>query len=94
MLEDVKSALRIDSSDHDSELLGLIDAVAADLALAGVDPVKTLAKTDPLIKRAVIIYCRAHFDYDDKAADRLLQSYAMLKAHLGMAEDYRPVVLP
>lgn len=91
MLSEIKSALRIDGSEADTEILGLIDAAVADLKLSGVDPIKAALLLDPLVKRAVIIYCRAHFDYDDKAADRLLQSYAMLKAHLSMAEDYRAV---
>lgn len=91
MLDEVRSALRVDGNELDAEIQGLIDAAVADLTLSGVDPVKAQAMTDPLIRRAVIIYCRAHFDYADQAADRLLQSYAMLKAHLTLAEDYRVV---
>lgn len=89
MLADVRAALRVDGTDLDAEIQGLIDAAAADLALSGVAVAKVEAMTDPLIKRAVIIYCRAHFDYADQSAERLLQSYAMLKSHLSMAEDYR-----
>lgn len=91
MLDEVRSALRVDGNELDAEIQGLIDAAVADLTLSGVDPVKAQAMTDPLIRRAIIIYCRAHFDYADQAADRLLQSYAMLKAHLTLAEDYRVV---
>lgn len=89
MLDEVRAALRVDGNDHDDEIQGLIAAAGADLALSGVDPTKVQAMTDPLIKRAVIIYCRAHFDYADQAAEKLLQSYAMLKSHLSLAEDYR-----
>lgn len=91
MLDEVRSALRVDGNELDAEIQGLIDAAVADLTLSGVDPAKAQAMTDPLIRRAVVIYCRAHFDYADQAADRLLQSYAMLKAHLTLAEDYRVV---
>lgn len=89
MLEEVKLALRETTNILDVEIQGLIDAAIADLKLSGVAASKAEDTTDPLIKRAVITYCRAHFDYDDKAADRLTQSYAMLKSHLSMAEDYR-----
>ena len=91
MLDEVRSALRVDGNELDAEIQGLIDAAIADLTLSGVDPVKAQAMTDPLIKRAVILYCRAHFDYADPSAERLLESYQMLKAHLTIAEDYRVV---
>jgi len=89
MLDEVKLALRITSNDLDVEIQSLIDAAIADLKLSGISPAKAEDITDPLIKRAIITYCQAHFDYDDKAADRLLQSYIMLKSHLALAEDYR-----
>lgn len=94
MLAEVKSALRVDGNEHDVEVQGLIDAAMADLALSGVEASKAKDTEDPLIKRAIIIYCRAHFDYDDKSADRLLMSYDMLKSHLTLAEDYRTVTEP
>ncbi|HYF81155.1 MAG TPA: head-tail connector protein [Symbiobacteriaceae bacterium] len=91
MLDEVRSALRVDGTDLDTEIQGLIDAAVSDLILSGVSAAKAQAMVDPLIKRAVIIYCQAHFDYADRSAERLLQSYAMLKAHLSMAVDYREV---
>lgn len=89
MHEEVKSALRVDGSELDYEIQSLIDAAVADLILAGVDATKAQAMTDPLIRRAVIVYCQANFDYADKSADRLTKSYEMLKAHLSLAADYR-----
>ena len=59
MLEDVKDALRVSGDDLDDEIDGLIDAAKLDLLIAGV----RVDDTDPLIKRAVIIYCKAHFGY-------------------------------
>ena len=94
MLDDVRSALRVDGNELDAEIQGLIDAAVADLTLSGVDPAKAQAMTDPLIRRAVIIYCRAAFDYADASAEKLLQSYEMLKRHLTLAEDYRAVAGP
>ncbi len=93
MIDDVKAALRIDGSAFDLEVQDLIGAAKADLQLSGVAEIKVNDSTDPLIKRAIIIYCRAHFDYDDKAADRLLQSYVMLKSHLTLTEEYSADVI-
>jgi uncharacterized phage protein (predicted DNA packaging) len=90
MLEEVKNALRVDGNDFDLEIQDLIDAALADLALSGID-VTDLTK--PLIKRAVITYCRANFDYDDRYNDRLIASYIMLKTHLSLADDYKAVTL-
>lgn len=92
-LDEVRKALRVTGNDLDVEIQGLIDAATADLTLSGVSAEKAQSDSDPLIKRAVIIYCRAHFDYDDKSADRMLQCYELLKAHLSMAEDYRAVTV-
>lgn len=85
MLESVKLALRVTVSDFDSEIQGLIDAAKADLQLSGV---ANLDDTDPLIKRAIITYCKAHFGYDNPEAERFQQSYNMLKMHLSLSSDY------
>lgn len=96
LLDDVKTALRISSSTtaFDVELDDLIDAVAADLKLSGVDPLKladlTSTTIDPLIKRAIVVYVKANFGYDNPDADRLLRSYDMLKAHLTLSTEYTP----
>ena len=58
MLESVKLALRVSTSAFDAELNDMIDAAKADLRLCGVLKVE---ETDPLIKRAVILYCKSNF---------------------------------
>lgn len=90
MLEQVKIALRVSGNDLDTEVTDLIEAAKADLLLSGVHKDKIL-DTDPLIKRAVIIYCKAHFGYDNPEADRFLQSYNMIKQHLTLSAEYTEV---
>lgn len=84
MLEAVRLALRITTQAYDSELTLLIAAALDDLGIAGVD--KTLTE-EPLIRRAVITYCRMHFgsppDYD-----RLKAAYDEQKAQMQMATGY------
>lgn len=89
LLDDVKAALRISATttNFDGEVQDLIDAAKADLGLSGVVSEKVIT-TDPLIKRAVVTYCKAEFGYDNPDADRLKKSYDLLKAHLTLSEDY------
>ena len=92
MLNDVKSALRVDGDDLDVEIQDLIDAAKADLQLSGVHKDK-LVDTDPLIKRAVIVYCKANFGYEDpKLTERFQQSYISLKHHLTLSAEYTEVI--
>jgi uncharacterized phage protein (predicted DNA packaging) len=88
MLESVKLALRVTISDFDEEIQDLIDAAKSDLSIAGVDIIN---EDDPLIRRAIITYCKANFGYDNPEAERFQQSYDMLKQHLSLSYDYRVV---
>lgn len=84
MLEAVKLALRITTEAFDSELNDLIGAGLIDLNQAGVSNVDT---TDPMIKRAVITFCKLNFGQPDDY-DRLKKAYDEQKAQLGMATGY------
>lgn len=94
LLDDIKTALRISGNDLDGEILDLIEAAKADLILSGVHESKA-EDTDPLIKRAIIVYCKAHFGYEDPAqAELFLRSYLALKAHLALSKEYAEAVTP
>ena len=94
MLDDVKTALRFSGTSLDTEIQDLIDAAKADLALSGVHPDR-IVDTDPLIKRAITVYCKAHFGYEDPAqAELFLRSYLALKAHLALSKEYTEAVTP
>lgn len=84
MLEAVKQALRIKSGTFDAELTSIIEAAKLDLSISGVAVIKD---TDPLIRRAIIIYCQANFG-NSAEADRYQKSYEMLKNHLALCGDY------
>ena len=88
MLQDIKDSLRESGNDLDTEILDLIESAKADLILSGVHKDKVV-DTDPLIKRAVTVYCKAHFGYDDvKLSERFEQSYNSLKQHLTLSTEY------
>lgn len=84
MLQAVKLALRITTEAFNSELNDLIEAGLIDLKQAGVSNVDT---TDPMIKRAVITFCKLNFGQPDDY-DRLKKAYDEQKAQLGMATGY------
>ncbi len=88
MLNSIKDSLRINGTDLDMEILDLIEAAKADLILSGVHKDK-VEDTDPLIKRAVTVYCKANFGYEDpKLSDRFQESYISLKHHLTLSAEY------
>lgn len=77
-LAEVKLALRITTTAFDSELTELVEAAQLDLGVAGVELISGL---DPLVKRAIVTYCRVHFGTPDDY-DRLKRSYDEQKAQL------------
>ena len=67
----------------------MIEAAKFDLRISGVNKV---VDTDPLIKRAVITYCKAHFGYEDvNVSERFERAYIMLKQHLTLSGAYGDV---
>lgn len=46
---------------------------------------------DVLIQRAITLYVKANFGWDNPDAERLQQSYLMLKQHLSLSGDYNVV---
>lgn len=84
MLEDVKLALRITGNAFDDELTDLIGAAKLDMQNSGVE---VIDDTDPLIKRAVITYCKANFG-ENPNMDRFAEAYYYMKIALSLAGDY------
>lgn len=91
LLDDIRKVLRIKNTAYDNEIQDLIDAAINDLTIAGVFSDKANDYTDPLIKRALVVYCKANFGFDNPDAERLQKSYDMLKMSLSLAGDYNTV---
>ena len=85
MLALVKLALRITTDAFDNELNMLIAAACGDLGVVGVAVCP--GTCDPLLKQAIITYCRLHFGSPDDY-DRLKKSYDEQKAQLITATGY------
>ena len=83
ILEAVKLALRVSTDVFDNEINDLIEAAKSDLGVVGVEN----AETDPLVKRAVITYCRMYFGEPDDF-DRMKAAYDEQKAQMITATGY------
>jgi len=91
LLDDIKLTLRISNTAFDGEINDLISAAQSDLKLSGVLESKVNDDTDPLIKRAIIVYVKANFGWNNPDAERLQHSYNMLKIHLALSQEYAEV---
>lgn len=91
LLDDVKLSLRVSTVVFDAEIQDLIDAAKIDLIQSGVAADKANNETDAIIKRAITVYVKGHFGYDNPEAERFLTSYSMLKDHLALSGDYGEV---
>lgn len=85
LLAEVKQALRISSSAFDLEIQTLIAACKIDLRKAGVT---AQDDSDPMIKRAIILYAKANFGYDNPDADKFQKAYDLLAMSLALVSDY------
>lgn len=86
LIDDIKDLAGISGTDSDTEVNDLIDAAKKDLYSSGVS--ETVTYTDSLFKRAISLYVKANFGYDNKEADRFEESYDKLKSKLTIAGDY------
>lgn len=92
MLDKVKLALRISGSAFDNEVTDLINAAIADLRLVGINIPEEAGSSsetlgDPLLDRAVVLYAKAEFGYND-SAERYRTAYDYLKCALSLSGDH------
>lgn len=80
----VKTACRVKATIFDDEVQDIIDECKADLSLAGVNKTD---ESDPLVRRAIIFYTKAHFGFNDDS-ERFIKAYEHLKCALSLAGDY------
>lgn len=91
LLDDVKIACRVTSTAFNTELTDLISSARKDLGISDIKESLLLesATLDPLIKQAIITYCKMNFGFQsDDYYSRLKASYDEQKAQLLMASTY------
>lgn len=92
MLDRVKLALLITTTDFDTEINGLIKAACKDLGIAGVEGLTvSTSSSDDIIIMAIISYCGYQFEVLHGSLERsnaFKKSYDEQKAQLSMADGY------
>jgi len=86
----VKVALRVTAADDglDAEISDLIAAAKADLGLSGVE---LLVDTDPLVRIAIITYCKSRYGFDNPESEKLARSFHSMKLALRCSAKYTVV---
>lgn len=89
----IKDSMGIVHTQLDSQITADISVCLSDLKLCGIatevtEDETTTAKDDPLIDKAVELYCKGAVDFQG-AGQRYLLAYDSLKASMQMCEDYR-----
>ena len=92
LTEKMRNAIRISSKAEPitEEINDVIAACKADLRGVGV---ANVSETDALIVRAITLYCKAEFGYNDKAV-QFRQSYDTLKMALSLMQEYNTPATP
>lgn len=82
MLNQVKLALRISNDVFDDEITSIIEAAKLDLTVGGVELTDT---SDPLIKRAIILYAKANYGLSNPDSDKYDDAYHNLREKLAIS---------
>lgn len=86
LVDDVRASLRITSEAFDGEINDLISACTHDLDVSGVISTPT---DDPLIRRAITLYCKANFGLGNQDAEKYNASYENLKTRLAVSGNHK-----
>jgi uncharacterized phage protein (predicted DNA packaging) len=82
----VKKALRVSHDQLDEEeITPLIEAAKRELEIAGV---RHGFDADPLVTRAIIAYCKAHFGYDNPDSEKFLKAFESIKNTITMVGEF------
>lgn len=88
MFDDVKLSLRLTTDAFDNEVEALIFAAKADMVRVGIDRsiVEDEEDINPLVRHAVMCYCKAHFGFDNEMAEFFDRSYRQIVCDLMNSE--------
>lgn len=87
----IRNSMRIKHSALDGDIRNNIESAAADMARVGVQPYSDkenkILKDDPLIRKAVELYCKSQSDYLEKGS-QFETSYEKLRDSMSLCGDY------
>lgn len=90
LIDDVKKNLRISTAALNDELSDLIISAKAQMSISGII---NIVETDPLTKRAIILYCKANFGLDNKDSEKYQSRFDSLITHMSMCPEYNTVAV-
>lgn len=85
LIDDIKICVKIDGTESDADLKTTIEACKSDMELHGVHQSR-IVDTDPIIVRAIKLYCKADISSDANESVRYQTSYEKLRDHLSLTE--------
>lgn len=87
LLDSAKKVLRISSgmTTFDDEIDDLIATAKLDLETSGII---NIDETDPLIKRAILVYIKSEFGMGNSEADRYKVIYEKMRDKLANTSEY------
>lgn len=83
-----KLAVRVSSDTFDSEIQDLIAAARKAMEKAGVTSEKTLDDSDPLIRRAITVYCKSTFGRDNSESEKYMRSFREIVRQMQNSTEY------
>ena len=90
--DDVRVALRVSSEALDPEVDALVAAALADLRRVGVpEALLDEADPDPMVRMAVLMWCKSRFGYDNDEAPRFEEAYRRTVVDLMNSPSYTGV---
>lgn len=94
LLNDIRNDLRINHNELDSEIKDLIDTSIDDLKSSGIaSSYFNEDKLRPMLKMAVVTFCKAHFGFDNSDSLKYQETYELIKQKLAIAyHDYVELV--
>ena len=92
LLTKAKEVLRLSSNVTDTEVTDLIYSAIYDLRRVGIivpDEVTPsyMGAVDPLLERAILLYCKANYGYNDDS-EKFRAAYEHLQIALSLSQEY------
>ena len=84
-IDSVMREVRVKSETSRAEATGLAKAAVRDLNIAGV---YVTDMKEPLCERAIKLYCKANYGYDEDS-EKFRAAYAALRDSMALSGDYK-----
>lgn len=81
-VESIKKRLRVTSAVADEEIEDLIKSCREEMKIKGI-----YGPEDALYQQAIVLYCKAHYGYDEKT-ERFLEAYQSLTDAMALSGEY------